>query len=472
MNCSNTKIESLISITQIYFAYKLFSLVNPFLAIGLIVSLYIGYFFFLKYNGYTPLKAGDKMLLGDHFNSRQLLICALEIENMNSENISSLIKERAIDKVKKLRSVMEYKYFNFYWKELNLSREEIYDRTIKKINAMTRDELHSYIQSTLSTNVDLFNSPIKFQIIPLKNETNGILLIITDHAFTDGLGILNLIVCLSDNFSQDIFPRIMKSRDYSLFRHFIDFCLFLIFGIFIIIYLLINTKSKHRFSKNPRSNQVSLENFIDYDLKAMKDLSKKLKISINELALSTLLSAVKMYTKETAKEITLMIPFGQTPIPKHTSEIHLANYVSGLVSSMTLIEHPLKNRKTFINDYKKLLQQALLIKITDWGIFFLSYILPFNIFKAIEFSVVLKIDICCSNVPGPNEVLIYNGCKVKKINPIASSGYLSLFFPIFSYNEKITIYGVHDKNLNIDCKQILSNFDLVYKSLLEESKIK
>lgn len=471
MNSSNTIVESLISVTQIYLAYNLFSLINPFLAIGVIIILYASYFYFLQYNGYTPLKAGDKMLLGDHFNTRQLLICVLDIENMNGENISTLIKERAIDKVKKIRSVMKYKFFNFYWKELDLSREEIYNRTIKKIKPITRDELHSYIQSTLSTNVDLFNNPIEFQIIPIKNETNGVLLIKTDHSFTDGLGILNLIVCLSDNFSQDIFPKIMKSRDYSLFKHFIDFCLFLVFGIFIIIYLLVNTKSKHRFSKNPRTNQVALENGTEYELKNMKALSKKLKISINEIALSTLLSAVKMYTKDTAKEITLMIPFGQTPIPKQASEIYLANYVSGLVSSMSLIEHPLKDRKTFIKDYKKLLQQALLIKITDWGIFFLSYILPFNVFKAIEFSVVLKIDICCSNVPGPNEVLILNGSKVTKINPIASSGYLSLFFPIFSYNEKITIYGVHDKNLNIDCKQILLNYDKIYKSLLEESKI-
>lgn len=476
MKDSNTVAELCVTLAQLAFIIFSFCKFHFAIAFCIIIGVFLSFNLFVRYIlKLEPLRSNDKLLLGDDFLDRQLIMASCEIENFNAQAIYERLANLAFARIEKLRVVLTYKFFNYYWTKSNLPLIDVVSsRVIIKEN-MTKQEILEFSHTQIEYNMDLRDSPIMFYLIPIKPESElsetskGVLIIKTDHCFTDGMGILNLMACISDNFDEKLFPTVMRKRSASVFSKILDFVLFLLIGPFVLLYIIITTKSSLKFSDNARSTKINLSKIYSFNLDEIKKKSKDLKYTINDLCISTLLSSIKKY-KVQEQAITLMIPLGLSPIPKSMEDAQISNHVSGIIKKMTLIDDPIKDMEQFRCDSKALMRQAVLIRITDWAIYFLSLAFPFNVFKKIGSDVFKEINCCCTNVPGTNEPIVIGNQKIVNVEAFASTGYITLFFLIVSYNGKLHIRAVSDKAWEIDVDVILKNFENTLNSILREGQ--
>lgn len=471
MECSNTIAELIISVVQITSVVVSFVYFEWWVALLLVVACFGGFSLFVRYIlKLEPVKSNDKMLLSDDFFKRQLILVSIELDNFNAEAIYTKLSTLAFGKIQKLSSHLVYKFFNFYWEKSPKPRDQIIKERLVIKKAISREELESIYVSELEKNLDLSFSPIEFHIYPLKNERDrGIIILKSDHSFTDGMAILSLFCCLTEDFNEKYFPEIMRKRVSSIWGKILDFILFIFFGVFVLLYIIITTKSSFKFSENKRSEKVSVSKKLQLDLTEIKQASKSLNISINDIFLASLLSSIKKF-KYQEKKITLMVPVGLSPIPKSINDVHIANYVSGAISKMTLINDPVSDLETYKTDIKHLLRQVLFVRILDYAVYLLSLVFPFNVFKEIAMGTLKEIDFCCTNLPGPTKVITIEGQSIVDVEGFTSGGYLQGIFVIVSYNNKVTLRGIVDKSQEIDVEFISKNLETTLKSLIQSTK--
>lgn len=467
MNPASVVTESLITVMQISCIYYLYLEYGIILALVASISAIIAYSYFIKsYLKLIPLKPSDKILLGFHFFERQTILIKFELENLDLENMQKIFIERAFRKVDKLSSRLVYKFFDFYWEKSPLTEAQILKKRLLVHPSKTKEEVDQFVHESVHNDLNIYDTPVEIHLIPqTEDSSKGYLFIRSDHCFTDGLGILSLLACISDGYSPDIFPQIMHKRTGGIISELIDLTLFILFGMFILVYLVITTKTSVKFNKKPRSKDTVVISSAVIDLEPLKRKSKELKISINEILIPTMLASIKsLYPEE--KRITLMIPFALTPVPKNSDEIKLANYVLAIIKDVNLINHPTNEFKIFQSDYKKLMSQAKLIKITNWGIHIMSMILPFKIFKTLSLGVTKEVDFSCSSVPTTIEPLRYGKTKSVTAAGISSTGYISFCYTMVSHAGKLTLTGMVDKSFELDSQKLTKNFEKTLNEII------
>lgn len=476
MECSNPYIELTVTIGQLLFGFACFYFLKFWLGFLAIISTVIAFKvlteIILKMH---PLTVNDKILLSDNFFLTQSIFVQLDIENFNTQRIIEGLTN-AFTQVPKLSYILAYKFFNFYWIKSNKTSTEILEQRIITQKPMTKDQTQEFIKTELHKELDPFITPVEFHIVPaaesIQNDGsyyNGYLYVKVKHSFTDGMGILILLSCMTDKFTPKIFPRVLSDRNPTLCNKIIEFLLFLLIGLPLILWVLISTKSAFKLSNMPRTRNVGFTQPLTIDLQMIKRKSKDLNMSINEICTLALLTAIKKYKPE-AKKIHFEIPIALTPMPKSLSEVSLCNHVFALFHQMTLLEDPIKELKTFRNDYKALMRQAQIAKITDWGSYFLSLILPFSFAKKLSNDVIQTADLIMSNVPGPTELVEFNGNRIIAVIPYTTTGNLQNLFPIVSYNEKLKFVGIYDAGQDFDGEIVVKLFESSLNSFLQSDE--
>lgn len=474
MECSNTLIESVVTIGQLAFAYSCFYYLGPLVGLITIVAVFLAFKLYTEYYlKMRPLTVEDKILLSDNFLKKQQVLVEHECDkDFNLDKIVEAIKFRAFAQIPKLSFVLTYKFFNFYWIKSNKNKEEIFKERIIIHKPMNETELKQFKSDQLQIELDFFKTPIEFHILQAKESLKkdgtydkGYVFVKIDHAFTDGMGIVTLMTCMGDNFYPKIFPRIMNERNVSIFDKVKEFVLFLIVGLPLIIWVLIYTKSVYRMSNLPRTRKVGFTRTIIFDLPEIKKRSKELKMTINEMCTASLLASISKIKKD-KKKVNLEVPIGLTPIPNSLSEVTMNNCVFALFSHMTLIEDPLKDINVFKEEYKSLFRQALISRITDWGAFLLASMLPFNVAKELSLGVVNEVDLVISNVPGPIEPVIINGNRFVSVIAYTTTGYLPNDFILVSYNNKLRMVGIYDAGQDFDADTVADNYEKIFGELL------
>lgn len=470
MKCSSSILEMLVTLLQITTAFVMiyyFGFIKAF--IFLFAAYVLFYLYITKVLNLYPLSTSDKILLGDTFFKRQQILTQLKFNNFSSEKMFEAIKERAFYNLPKLSSVLVYKFFNFYWKKSEKSLNEIINQRIKILPPMSEKEINDYKLRELHRDLNMFECPIEFHIVPYKDSfingkyEEGFVFVKNDHSLTDGLGIISLMFSMGENFSPSIFPKIMFVRRDSIFDNFINLILFIIIGIPIIIYLTVYVKSTCKLSNLPRTEKIALTETVSFDFFALKKRSKELKMSINEICLTSFLASIKK-NRSNKDKITVEIPIGLSPVPNNISEVVLANHVFALFQKFNLIDDPLKNYKLFKDDYNSLMKQAYAAKISHIASSVLFAILPFNISKNIIVDMVHEVDITISNLPGTVENVIINGNKCIEALPYTTTGNINNAVVILSYGGKINTNCMYDEGQDANLKDILND----YKSFMNK----
>lgn len=476
MPCANGYIEFLVTITQFTVAYLLVHYLGYIFGILVIISIM---FFWKVYTEHilemVPLTSSDKNLLSSDFFQRQNILSQLEIENFNSESLYKEIYEKAYMRVPKMRTVLKYKYFNFYWAKSNKTNEEIISERLVLKKAMTTEEIEEFKIAQLQEEMDPFINPIIFYIIPYEESklpngdyTKGCFIVKLDHCFSDGIGLVSLLTCMGDNYSPDLFPKVMHIKNINFWTKLLDFVLFVIIGIPICLYYASTIKSRLKMSYLPRTKQTAFTNPIEFDFNKIKEKSKLMKMSINEICIAALISAVAKY-KVGASKINLEVPLGLSPLPKDVYDLNLTNHVFALFQEMNLYDDIMKNYQQFKQDYNSLIKQTLFVRVSDWGAYLAYKILPFNISKSIITKIIHEADIICSNLPGPTDCIYLKDNKVTSILAYTTTGYIPNLFPIVTYNGKLKILGIYDAGQDFDCEILVKFFETSMNDILNNN---
>ena len=169
------------------------------------------------------LSPGDMTFMWNTPEKTFSVLITLCLDKMDAEAIKNLIIEKGIKKIQKLRCRLSYNFLEWWWKETSLeeaiSRIEVHDSSNpSKINLKNKEEFEKWAHEQLETRFD-YTSELLYKFFIIENTDNdsefkNLLVIKTDHAFTDGVSLMNLICGIADNYDQKLFPGTF-SKSYS-----------------------------------------------------------------------------------------------------------------------------------------------------------------------------------------------------------------------------------------------------------------
>lgn len=510
----NVYFEILLCVIKMSYLYLL---TNKFNYIAGLIIFYVSMKTYLKllamFLKSYRLTQSDKIFLGNKQSEVLNLVGIWDIENFNETKIKSKFKE-VIENIPKLNSKLIYFMGNYYWKPLKLDDTRL-NRIIKTaITAKDYDEAIKIAQKEINIPLDITESPFECILIKYTDQqkkvssnnmelnskelSNGCVIFKMDHSLSDGLGIVTLLMCMSDNFSLDLFPPKFKALMFSenngdktnnsikieikhyfnRFKATLAFNLINLFnlisiGIYYIIKNAISNSKNVMLKKDVLSTGKSnLGKPIEFELDQLKKLAKHLKCTLNDLLITLISNSVDKYSEIYCKEerslkesLSIFVPIGNTSIATSLKKVNknLKNNAAGVNTYISVV----KDINNGVNTIKSQIKSIITKKfIADTAVIIVSILFsffPFNFIKAIGFKAAKKIDMCVSNIPGPVKKLEINGCKIKRMLPMSSTGPNKSFIILFSYNGKITLSTNFDVSQNINA----DDFNVIFKNIVD-----
>ena len=497
----NLLLDIVLSLLKIYFFYILVNELN--IIIGFIV-FYILLNTYYKVTEYllnaTRLTEHDKLFIGTKNKETLTLLCIIELDNFDIDRLSNHLKSKVM-KMPKINSRLITFLGNYYWKSnLTENKQEIeinidnknksytnMNANFKFIDIVTGindfDDVIEFCNKEVNKRLDITKQSSKTYLLEYSNYKNtknkkGALVCKVDHSLSDGLGLLSYTLMLADNFSKDLFPKIMINK-ITAYQKILGY----IFGIAkIFIYLptiikkfpVFKTKNnlfKNRKDYNEDYSKCQINKPLKFDFSEFKKASKLYKMSINDIIISIISASLKKFNYE-SEEIGVLVPIGNTCFSSTEEEvnINLTNNASGVLTKLELLKDVKKSNCYIIHKELKFLISMKtisdIISILSESMF--SFF-PSFIIKKIAIQLANNLDVAISNIPGPQSEIFIGNCKVSKILPFTSPGINKAFVAIVSYINKIYIFPSLYKRYSISNKDLHESITYYYNRLVEET---
>jgi len=411
----------------------------------------------------------DKPLLGHNPAERYNIMVTLIIEDFDAQKLKTHIIENGIKNTTKLMSTLVYQFYDYYWKfEKNpTKREKMIENTFIHTEIPSEENLLEYCQKEVQIHVDNFNTekfPYETHLIKFKNSTRGCFIFKCDHVLSDGMGLVAFICSLADNYSEDVFHPMMRSKKYSVWQEIFGVLLFpfyLIRSVFKIIVLnkIEKTRFKKRFDTKdcPHTGKTVFALSSQFHLSNFEKARKSLKISFNDMTVLVILKSFRKHLD--VSTINFALPFGKTGIPKSVNDVEMKNQSAGIFQSFPLID----SIEAESSKISKILSRELknYFNVTSSNVLFSLIVefLPSDVLIYISDQSIEKVDLIHSNVPGPIKELFYSGCKILDILPIISTGRIKAMLPVFSYNKKFRVAVAYDESVGLNPKDLVGTIE-------------
>ncbi len=480
-----------------------------------ILIKYIYAYIIYKLFNLSAMSTLDNLFITPSGNDKEKmnLIAYMKFSNgFNAEKIKQLFIEKAIKKVSKLRCKVTNFLGNYFWQELPL--EEAIKR-VKIINPseqpITNDEeILKYMEKDINIFFkQLDEIPYEIKIIPYKCEGNnqeGAVVFKLDHCLSDGLGMLSLICFMADNYSEKVYPPIMRNFKIEWYHELLSYLSFIYYGPIILYNIfqrvskstplrknldLINqdTSSINNSQSQSYAHVVNFGKTKIFDLTKFSAKRKELGLSFNELLMCSISKAFSRLCKESKESehnklsrFKLMFPIGRKPVPRKYEDILINNNANSVTIGLPVIESSFESNcesnsignnmntsKHDISAYKKIsnvLRNTLMKGGFVYGTILIGQIMleliPRDIINYTSDNLIKGIDIVVSNLPGPCEELSFAGCKAEFLKPFATLRGTQGFLVVFSYNNKVSMQYSVDANCGEMNKRFL---DILEKEL-------
>lgn len=441
---------------------------------GLIISYMISLtydFLMLKIFKLEPFSMNDMLFVWNDEKDEFNLIGMYILENLEIEKLKELIIERGIKKFKKLRSIHEYKFFDWWWKEIPLEDclygnkyrpFEILENTEQIFN--TKDDIINFSKELLKEKLNCKNElPYRFTIV--KNEIGEIknfFMIKFDHSLMDGMSSVSLLAALSDTqFSPNLFPGVGIKKNVMILQRIAMILMLPYYFLYSIYKTYIGVSSGETLFKEGRKiGHSDLTVSETYDFQFFSKITKSLNITFNDLMMSVYSAAIKKYCKEKStnipQRVAIIIPIGIKSFPDHKDKVVLNNTTTGLPCELKLIDNIPTECKIIKKEFLNNIRNPMKVKVQNWIISIMFKICPhyFSIWVC-KFTSSLM-DLTLSNVPGPREYLTFGGYKLLAIIPLLTPGLMKIFVGTMSYAGKFVMTLAIDDCLNISAKEFMN----------------
>lgn len=458
--------ESIVSILKVYLFFLTSKYIGYFFAFALFCLVYVSYRKILeKAFGLRMLRAADKVFVGDRPHEQMTMVGTLVFKDFSIDKC----KKRLLHSFKengKLSSRLIYKFRNYFWEEV-YPTEERFNEMVKVVEKGVKnyDEAMEFARKQTEVKLDLTKQGMIIYLIPFTERTNeGAVVFVNDHCYSDGMGMVSLLFTMSDNFTEDFFPKSMKVRERpGIIRSFIDLLIFLFTG-WINAIKVMRLKAQSNICTKKASGLSSIAKTLVLDIHKFKEVSHKLKLTINELILNLLSAGLKRMDSK-ATNYTVAIPIGNTKAPKSLKKTPVRNLITGITFRLALIDDIERESDIVLSELKQFMSNRIVTIFLVYLGVFLNELFPFIIFKTIAMELSTKVDITVSNMPGPTKPLFYDGMELISMVPFTSVGPNKAFCSIFSYCNSIFITTEFDKTQGPDPEELNKHMMEIYNSL-------
>ncbi len=464
-------IECLANITKIYFFFKIFSYIGIIYGIPFLYIIFSLYRLFMKKVFGLEYLSFDKSLIGycsrDQYNINLVMFFN---GNFQSDLVKKAIEERLIYQIPKLHSRVIYTFFNYYWKEFpkNEAKKQIYF-----VQLNSKEDVEKYIEKHLNYRINTLKSfPFEIRIIEFKEKKDaaGAIHFKFDHILSDGLGLLSLCFCLCDNYSPEIYPKILKVKyTYSFFREMIDLILFPILSFYALYIVITSSNEKTEYKPMYNYHHYGIARYKMskwYSLDLMRKLRNKYKVSFNTCVVGILLKSQKDLLQN-VNSLNIIIPCGHTTLPSSVKDVKLKNLAQGFMMCLPCINDfkALPNIQKIINSH---IFNTSLTSIPILIFKMLSEFLPAKILNIIGNNIIFKVDMLISNVPGPESKLTICGCEMTDFYPIVSPGRMKAFITISSFNKRFRYVVSFDKSVKYSLDDLMGEINKIMNNVNDD----
>lgn len=422
----------------------------------------------------------DLYFIGGNNREKFNLIGVFFFDDLDIEKMKKIIIERSISKIKKFRMRLVRKFAGYYWKEVPLQDAIKTIKIIENHNFTSEGDIMNYLEGEVNNHVDILKDmPYECQLIKFNNDSGkGVMVLKLDHTLSDGLGIISATLLLADNYSEEIFPPIMRMGvSLPWYYLILNIITFPYYGL----YVFYNTLFSHSDSTPLRKSKKACgkSNFIlstTFEINSLANVKKMWKVSFNDLMMCAISRATKRFVNQdeygglykNLKNIKVAIPVGRKPVPKTPEMIKLNNEINMIYFKLPLIDHLECEHKVISRETKKHLMNPLLSNAAITMANIMGEYVPMRIIHSITDNFMDNVDLIISNVPGPMCPLYFAGSKLTKLIPITSNSRTRAFIPILSYDKKFNLLLTIDSESGIDKKEFMT---LIEEEIAALSKI-
>ena len=444
------------------------------ISICIILQKYILKFFF----NLEKLSTNDLLFLGFKNSDRSNLMCLFFFENkINIEAIKERFIEKGIKQNKKFIKRLVKRFYSFYWEDVDI-QESINRVRIVKETFVSRADIIEYSRKELNNHLNIIEElPFEFQLLKYSNKDGGAVLFKLDHTMSDVLGWIALTLSMSDNYSDDIIPSILKKKKKQPFylevlTNIFEFIMFPYYALRLLLNGMFHTNEENPFKRVIPPSGISLFEFTNsFEFDKLNKINKKLKISFNDLMLAIISSSINKYClnneiKYGYSKLICGIPIGIKDFSCHTSEIELKNDILGAIMEIKRIKDPLKEYDKISEETKKTIKNTSNIKSWTYLEFIFNQFVPYFLQKAIAINVGQTVDLAITNLPGPVNKISYCGCEVNEILPMMSNGFGLSSIIILTYNNTLRMTVCVEDTIKINSNALIKAINEEINSII------
>lgn len=426
-------------------------------------------FLMLKFYKLEPFNLTDLLFVWNEEDDEFNLVGLFIMDEFDPEKLKEVLIERGLKKYKKLRSVQEYKFFDWWWKEISVEEclnpkkynpvEIIYNT---KIKFNVKEDLINFATECLKTKLDMKKElPYRFTIIKNdEGEIKNVFMIKFDHSLMDGMSFISLITSLSDNkLGPHMFPGGIR-KTISLWQRFLMFILFPFYFLYPLYRNLHHLRSGITPFKGVKTGKSNLMISDKFDFAFYAKITKKLKITFNDLIMSVWSVAMNKYFRDNnfvcPETITTVIPVAQKFFPQKREDLIINNSTTGLCCELILINDVVKDCYVIKKEFQNHIRNPMLVKFSRILADLMVKTCPHYLSLWVVKFVSINMDITLSNVPGPKEILRFGDCKMKDMIPCFTPGMMNTFIGTMTYAGHFRMTIAMDNCLKIDLKNFMS----------------
>ena len=409
----------------------------------------------------------------DKQNKSIIVSCSIITKNFD-ESIRDIICKN-IEKEKKYHKLKEILYDNVlfgYWRKdpkFNALNHFVY--IDKEVN--DEREMYEFMGKELSTGfVNNDHPKWMFYVFKKYQKDKGAIILKFHHSLVDGISMLSFFLKAGEMEN----VKLVNMPKISFLKWAFIYLSLPIVGVY---YLFTNVLKQtdvnkiHNFELSGKKNVFSLQ--IHQSLTDLKNVSRRLRISINDLFTSVLMECLHGYYREKFNEelgkTIMFMPVSMRPLPPQSITCPLNNTMITAFVKMERIQG--EDKEKVAKGYgKKLL--ALKNSFEAPMLFLLVHyapkLLPNFAFRLFYNLMSIKPSFGFTNVPGPLERISYKDYFVDKIFfYVPTVSRIGLGFSLFTYDNKLFFSVQADEKTRINSEEFTQRYQQVMDLYIDQA---
>jgi len=392
------------------------------------------------------------------------------LDSFSPEKLKQILIDKGIQKFSRLRKKVVYRFGGYYWKEFPLDeaiKESI--NIMPEVNLKNNDDIEAYTIKEQATPYLLNEFPYTFKI--MKQGDAGILLVKFDHCLADGIGMIGLLIAMSDNYSLDLYPAL---HDVSFItKAFIDLLM-----PFYILYIIV-TYSAKKYKKTPfrlkpdlkRSNKKKIGISKYFPFQTLITIAKNNHLTFNDLLMGIISKIAKGIFKDNntnEKYLECGISINIRAMPDCLDNHKLINEKSGLILKLKLIDDPITEGKE-IQKETKIVKSPFMAFTGHYLVILMEKVIPASLISYLLSIALNYTDVIASNVPGPKKEISYNGIKATNILIVPNANTINFFLVATTYNGQLQITLNTDTAIDICAKKFITLIEQEFENIIQKN---